>query len=666
MNSSRRSYIMCMIIFIITLLSGLTYGQETVEKYYHYDQSIHDFRSAPFRTFKVHMDIPQVILDKSYVAQLSFLDTSYFDENYPAVLVKQGYNILDILEFANDTVYVITDRSDQIVKVFTKEEYNSFKSNFKSLGISLRYLDKKYDKFNEVFAEKGVSNSLNSEYRHFVELFESTSSDILTIHTDINNGSYNTINYYGYKTPIGNVIAGKYLVNYKYLKDDHSLFYQHMSYINPYNLKKSETKYKTYYYPALATKYYNYYGEDFIPDSDFIRKPGYYRFVSKDEYTFNSRFEFDKFLNEKGLQSKIKLDSFNGRVFKIYKELYMKDAKTVDSEKTYIKDVTYNNKVNSKLLIKSVEQSYCNYGIRTVFNDNGATINPSPFYNPNFYATEILSDYFVNTYAPNFIPKIVNVNGSIIYDSYNSNRRVLPRSEEALESMSEYELSLLGIYKNPRKSMKLVLENEYAFNDIHSGYYVTDNAVINLKSATNQLIDFGYIEENKKAIFQNMFEVKEENSFFVTSKVIDEENHKSSYTYDNGLLIDSYSWGFVMKNKDNLENTKIFYKIPRYMNYAQNPFTHTEQYTNQSNVSYWDLKDYYKGDISFVTISNGVETIENYKILGGNASQNVDYETVHHKARKLNDNTIVNIDLHFEEGRIIVTTSSANTLAYLD
>lgn len=640
MRSRKINYLLCLIITLTALLGGLTYGQEISDKYYHYDLKIDEFRSLPFRTFKVSGKIPNNYLSKGdIISRKNILKTSYYDENHPAVMVESSYKILDIVEVASKYVYVATERQDKIVKVFEKEEYNNFVSSFKSFDVSLRYLPDNYDSFNKVFENTGVKDSLNKQSEVKVQFFKDYIDSL-----NIVGYSQGDLNFQGYETPIGNIVSGKYLVEQKDLKKSNPEFCKLIS--------SNDTEIRRLNAQSLdiVEKYSSFYGDQYIPSMDFLSASDYFEYVNKQDFTFSSKFEFDKFLKDNGLQSKLKIDSFTGKTFRIYKKFKVRDNGSIKSEETYIKDVTY--ELNSNYApFNIVYQAIKSYGVRVRFN-NHISMKTIADYNPNVYANENGQKIVSNKYGYyNLDESISNVNGSIIYEEYDKYRTVT-LAETALNTMSDYQLGLIGIVKNKKLPIKT---KDSAFHDLYSGDYLTGNYSISIPSCSDYMIAFNpTIDERFTQLFKGNDTILNNNKDYVSGKLIDSINHITYYSYESGLLIDSYPWGFIIRDKENIENNKVFYKIPKYMEFTLNPFANPVQTAIKGHVSYWDLNDYYKGDVSFVNSNNGVTTVDKYKLLEGNENFTVDNNIVKHKARKLDDNSIINIELHFEDQQIKV------------
>ncbi|MCT4633601.1 MAG: hypothetical protein N4A76_12825 [Firmicutes bacterium] len=644
MKSIKVSCTMCLILVIITLFTGLTYGQEKVgaventQKYYHYDMSLEDFHSLALKSWKIGGDIPRSTIDiGETITRYTIIDTSYYDETNTAAMMKSDYKVLDILEIGFNSAYVFYERQDEIVKVFTKDEFDSYKKNFSNNGVLFYITDANKSVFKKVFEEKGVLNSLNtkiSPYRDFQK------DSFLEYERFSKDKGYNA-----YKLSLGNVIADKYYVDIKTIKDTHPEFCEF--------LIKNADKYKYLNKTSIdkAIEYTSYFGDGYRPSSDFIGTDHYFTYHSKNTYGFSSKFKFDKFLESTGLKYKKEIKSFEGKLFKIRREIYFRKDGSIKKTESALIDVS-DKSYNSDDLIKAVEEVVNNYGVRMVFSSNNLVFYPQENYDPNFYAQIDPNNYIVNKYSGyehNSItpPKIYNANGSIVHAIGDNNI-----ANATLDSMWEYQLSLLGISKTIKEPTTQA--NKLEFYDLHSGVYNSGLENIKLVVTSNHILQFFTRDSNLK---MNMIDFNE--TYYKTGRIVDKANHIVHYAFSNDMLIDSYPWGLEIKDKINPNNNMIFYRVPYYYTtkVTSSIFTNPVQHSNQGDNWYWDLKDYYKGDISFVSVKNGVETVEKYKLLEGNENFEINSsKSIKHKARKVADNTIITIELNFEEDRIMISS----------
>lgn len=643
MKNAKLCVSVCVVLLFTMFLGGFAFAQDNSEIYYHYDLKIDEFRSLPFRTYKVNTNIPQNYIDKGdIITRKNLLKTSYYDESYPAVMVESKYRIIDIVEIASKYIYVVTEREDEIVKVFDKKEFEQFENRFNSMGVYLSYMPKKYDSFDKIFKTKGIKSSLNQKSEKTIQFFE----DYIGL-LKLEGYDQGELHFSGYETGIGNVVTGKYLVDQKNLEQSNSEFCKLIS--------ENDTGIRNLNRNSLTTlrKYASFYGDDYKPVVNLLSVTNNFQYEKNQNFTFNNQFEFDKFLQTNGISSKIKRDTFSDRIFRLYKTLDVRDDGSIKNQKTFIKDVTEDIRIKDDPYYV-IDQAIEHYGARVYFASSSIVVNIVPNFDANIYATKEGKKILTNKYGVfNVSEGVSNIKGSIIYEKYDKNR-IVPLAETALNTMSDYQLALIGIQKQKRISTPT---KNSAFYDLFSGYYISDKYMLSLQAAFDYVLSLGQLDKaDYEQLFKGYGNMISRGKDYVTHKSIDTAKHITHYTYESGLQIDSYPWGFEMKDKSNVGKPIIFYKMPKYKSYSVNPFTNPEQYTRENYIGYWDLKNYYKGEVAFVSVKKGVKTVENYKLLEGNENFNIDNTTVHHKAKRLKDNKIINIDLSFEDERVMVSS----------
>lgn len=642
MKNAKLCLSVCVVFLFTTLLGSLAFAQEGSETYYHYDLKIDEFRSLPFKSYKVNNKLPRNYIDKNdVVTRKNLLKTSYYDENYPAVMVESSYKIVDIVEIEKN-IYIVAEREDEIIKVFDKKEFEQFEDSFNTMGIYLSYMPKNYDSFDEIFKIKGIKSSLNQKSKKTISFFNDYIDSL-----QLSGYTQGDLYFSGYETEIGNVVTGKYLVNQKNLEQSNPEFCKLISENDTGIHKLNENSLK------VLRKYSSFYGDDFKPVVDLLRSSNYFQYEKNQDLSFKSQFDFDKFLQENGISSKLKIDSFADRTFRLYKTLEVRDNGSIKSQETLIKDVTDDLKT-TEAPYQVIDQAIDYYGARVYFASPYIVVNTVSNFNPNIYATKDGKKVLINKYGVLDISEgISNIKGSIIYEKYDKNRTV-SLAEKALNTMSDYQLALIGIQKQKRSAMPI---KDSAFYDLFAGYYISDKYTLSLQAASDYILSLGQLDKPEyEQLFKGYDSIIANGKDYVTRKSIDKDKHITYYTYESGLRIDSYPWGFEMKDKYDAGKGVIFYKMPKYKSYLVNPFTNPEQYTRENYIAYWDLKDYYKGEVAFVAVKKGVSTVENYKLLEGNENFSTESSTVHHKAKRLKDNKIINIDLSFEDERIMVSS----------
>jgi hypothetical protein len=391
------------LITLLLLFTAFTYANENQKNYYQKTISLNEFHSLPISIGASDPNIPASLIDTGQVLYFrNILDTRFFDEDYPAVEIESRYKVIDIVELTSKNLYVLAEKKDKIIKVFSKNEFDKFYNEFNKNNIYISYLNGGYSVFDNTFRTLGVKGSLNSESTSSIRLFEGD-MEKFKITSYNSNGRSSILSYNGYYTPIGNVIAGKYLVELSTLRENHPEFCELIS----LNTRPSGNIAEEISIPDQWKS--NYYGSKFKAYSNFLKNSKQLEYVSKDTYKFAKITDFSKFLDLKQIEGPIVYST--NRIYRIHKILTLDNHGSIKSEFISLLDVT-KERENTSTLISSVEEATYNTGVRAVIDKEGIHMVAISNYGPKQYNTEIINS------------------NSILYN------------------MTDYQLMLLSIYRD--------------------------------------------------------------------------------------------------------------------------------------------------------------------------------------------------------------------------
>lgn len=390
-------------ILITLLFTAFTYANENPKNYYQKSLSLNEFHSLPISIGASDPNIPNSLIDTGQLLYFrNILDTTFFDEDYPAVEIESRYKVIDIVELTSKKLYVLAEKKDKIIKVFSKNEFDKFYNEFNKNNIYISYLNGGYNVFDNTFRSLGVKGSLNSESTSSIRLFENDMEKFNIISYN-SNGTKTCLSYNGYYTPIGNVISGKYLVELSKLRENHPEFCEFIS----LNTRPSGNIAEEISIPGQWKS--NYYGLNYKPYSNFLKNSKQLEYVSKDTYKFAKITDFCKFLDLKQIKGPIVYST--NRIYRIHKILTLDNHESIKSEFTSLMDVT-KERENTSALISSIEEATYNTAVKTIIDKESIHMIPISKYGPK-----------QNN------PEIINSN-SILYN------------------MTDYQLMLLSIYRD--------------------------------------------------------------------------------------------------------------------------------------------------------------------------------------------------------------------------
>jgi hypothetical protein len=627
----------------MTLFAGLTYGQEETDKYYQYDLTLDQYHSMPVAIDMGNgpYNTTYNFLDKNKTVTRNLIyNTSGFDPNTPYVLIETKYKIRDIVEFPGiSTVYVLADRRDKIVKTYSHDEYNSLDDHLNEVGGRIKHTSSLDFAGQELIDSYGVASGVGKEVSSTVLL----SRNILMkdqIRPFFNPDMDMYVDCYGLS--IGNVLKDKYASDLRNIQKDHPEFCKF--------IKNNKDDYdKEYSYIEKIEKFSDYYGADYmISIADF----GILQFVSSEDITFKNREEYNKYLKDNNISSDSNYYTFDDRVFRVSKSFRIDGEGKATSESTILKEYTAPTNRN---LINAFTSVIDNTGFRVIIGGESGYqftyLRPIQLKAKRKSAEEAITALPTNMYFDEEeyynVTGLVRVGDSVFFsqDVNKYPERVERNIKLILDKFNDEELSYLGIYK--RKLLSPATTSKVAFSDLTVGRYISDKNYLWINGSSDSFAHFTKIKITDYSLMRSSL-------LLATNRDI--SSHKSTYTYFGGMMIESHPWGFLLVNPNDDVKYRTYYKLPFSVVYNFNPFNNLIKNTEIENESYWNIKDYYKGDISLTTKINGIDSVVKYKLLEGNNNFTVDDNIVFHKARKLDDNSIVTIELTFEEDRITVSS----------
>jgi hypothetical protein len=629
----------------MTLFAGLTYGQEVTDKYYQYDLTLDQYHSMPVAIDMGNgpYNTTYNFLDKNKTVTRNLIyNTSRFDPNTPYVLIETKYKIRDIVEFPGlSTVYVLADRKDKIVKTYSYDEYNSLDDHMREVGGRIKHTSALDSAGQNLIDSYGVANGLGKEVKSTVLL----SRNILVkdqIRPFFNPDMDMDVDCYGLS--IGNVLKDKYTGDLRNIQKDHPAFCEFV--------KNNKVTYdKEYSYLEKIQKFSDYYGADY---SMRLTNFGSLEFVSKDDITFENREEYNKYLKDNNLTTNYNYYIFDNLVFRIFKSIRIDGDEKVTSESAILEEYTA---ATNKNLINAFSSVIDNTGFRVIIGGESGYqftyLRPIQLKAKRKSAEEAITALPTNMYFDEEeyynVTGLVRVGDSVFFsqDVNKYPERVERNIKLILDKLNEEELSYLGIYKRPLLSPATTSID--TFSDLTVGRYISDKNYLWINGSSDSFAHFTKIKITDYSLMRSSL-------LLSTNTNRDIANHKSIYTYFGGMMIESHPWGFLLVNPNDDVKYRTYYKLPFSVVYNFNPFNNLVKDSNTENESYWNLKNYYKGDITLSTKTNGIDSVIKYKLLEGNNNFTVDDNIVFHKARKLDDNSIVTIELIFEEDRITVSS----------
>lgn len=645
MKHIRSRYTVSLFILIMTLFAGFTYGQEVTNKYFQYDLTLDQYHSMPVAIDMGNgpYNTTHNFLDKNKTVTTNLIyNTSRFDPNTPYVLIETKYHIRDIVEFPGiNTVYVLAGRKDKIVKTYSHEEYNSLDDHLREIGGRIKHTSSLDSAGKELIDSYGVASGVGKEVSSTILL----SRNILMkdqIRPFFNPDINMDVDCYGLS--IGNVLKDKYASKLRNIQKEHPEFCKF--------IKNNKDDYeKEYSYIEKIEKFSDYYGADYTMNiTDF----GILQFVSSEDITFKNKEEYNKYLKNNDLTSNANYYTFDDRVFRIYKSFRIDGEGKATSESTILKEYTA---PISKNLINAFTSVIDNTGFRVIIGGESGYqftyLRPIQLKSKRISAEEAITALPTNMYFDEEeyynITGLIRVGNSVFFSNeVNKYPEMVERNIKLiLDKFNEDELRYLGIYK--KQLLSPAITSEEAFSDLTVGRYISDKNYLWINGSSNSFAHFSKVNITDYSLIRSSL-------LLATNTNRDISNHKSIYTYYGGMIIESHPWGFLLVNPNDDVEYRTYYKLPFSVIYNFNPFNNLIKNTNAESESYWNIKDYYKGDISLTTKTNGIDSVVKYKLLEGNNNFTVDDNIVYHKARKLDDNTLVTIELTFEEDKILISS----------